>query len=302
MTPASRLSLSLFATAAILASAVADAQAQRRSPVDDARDDIDEAEERAADDGRRCARRVVPILRDVKRTLRFRPTPPRLERALAGVEEAREAAGSCDRRVRRVLRSAHRSLEDALAEVGDRRRPVRPAPRPPAPRVVVPSRGWSVDCRVTWYMIEMIDVGGGASPADRAAVDRMRQLACQNPNLGELTWPSGRTARYRNGEWRYPNGRTARYANGELRYPNGRTAMYANGELRYPSGRSAKFANGEWRYPNGRRAGDWMSVEAWACGVSRDGCKRYRVHRGADDPVWRELALVREAWAAGGGR
>jgi hypothetical protein len=299
MTHPAGLSLSLLAAAGLLAAAAPDAHAQRRSPIDDARDDIDEAEERAADDRRRCARRVRPILRDVKRTLRFRPNPGRLERALAGVEEARDAAESCDRRVKRLLRSARRSLQDALDEVGDRR---RPAPPPPAPRVVAPSRSWSVDCRVTWYMIEMIDVGGGASPADRAGVDRMRQLACQNPQLGELTWPSGRTARYRNGEWRYPNGRTARYANGELRYPNGRTAMYANGELRYPSGRSAKFANGEWRYPNGRRAGDWMSVEAWACGLSRDGCKRYRIHRGADDPVWRELALVREAWLAGGGR
>jgi hypothetical protein len=269
----------------------------------DAREDIADAIDFTADDSRRCERRVAPILKDVMRALRPRRiTRLRAQRALADLGDAQEAADACGRRVRRLLRSAARSLRaisgDRVDDRRDRRDHGRAEPRPrPKKLAPVPDRSWRSDCKTQWYMIEMIDMAG-ASRADRAAVAQIGNLACGNQPLGELTWPSGKTARYRNGEWHYPNGKTARYANGELHYPNGKTARYANGELHYPNGKTAKYANGEWHYPNGRRAGNWQSVENFACGASRDKCKLYRERRRTTDPVFSELLLVREAWQA----
>jgi hypothetical protein len=267
----------------------------------DAREDIADAIDLAADDSRRCERRVTPVLDDVMRALRPRRiTPLRARRALADLEDARDAARACDRRVRRLLRSASRALE-ALAEGGrydsPRDRVRRPPPQPKKKLAPVPDRGWAVDCRTQWYMIEMIDMAG-ASAADRAAVVQIGNIACGNSKFTDLTWPNGKTARFSDGTWRYPNGKTARFSDGTLRYPNGKTARFSDGTWRYPNGKTAKFSDGSWRYPNGRRAGNWQSVENFACGASRDGCKLYRERRRSSDPIFSEMLLVREAWQA----
>ena len=284
--PASLLLLLTFSAGDAAADEVADARADLADALDETRDD-----------SRRCEQQVGPILEDMLRVIRPRMTQLRVRRLLRDLGDARDAARVCGRRVRRLLRSADRSLSRYAGGGDDGYERPEPRPRPRKKRIIVPEASWSADCKTQWYMIELIDMAG-ADPADRAAVVQIGNIACGSAPITELTWPNGRTARYRNGEWRYPNGRAARYANGELRYPNGRAARYANGELRYPDGRAAKYSNGEWRFPNGRRAGTWQSVENFACGASADGCKTYRERRRSSDPVFSELLLVREAWEA----